>query len=92
MSFEKWLPIHRLPLVLRRTLAATCELGRFWTADTPQELFLKVFRRSVQMPVAFAVGAQNPLEGIAYRMPERVGRELKDRLIGSCARAVGRAP
>lgn len=66
-----WRRIYRIPILLRAMVAKTYNWFDLWEQQNGVERVVRLIRRSVQMPILpAAVLAQNPLDGIAYEVPD----------------------
>ncbi len=85
MTLSRWQRSERVPRPIRRLIAAMYGPLNAWkwpSANSRIESVLRVFRRTTQMSLPLAVVSQNPLDGVAYRMPRGVRDEI-DGAIGA---------
>ena len=79
LSLWKWL--YRIPEPLRQMPAALYKTFGLWATRHRAEYVLRVVRRSTTMPMhQAAVIAQNPMDGIAYQIPEKVRTDLSTQI------------
>lgn len=83
-SMRLWRLVYRIPAALRRCAGAGYKWTRLWRRDSGESRLERrgaVIRRSTQLPFAYAaVLAQNSLDGIAYRTPRGIRRDLIESL------------
>lgn len=80
-SLPRWRRIARIPRLVRLILASTYGPLGMWKRPSDRsriESLLRVARRTSQMSLPLAIVSQNPLDGIAYRMPPAVRAEIDD--------------
>ena len=76
-----WQRVYGVPAVVRRGMAWGYGALGLWRSDGRAERVVRLLRRSAQMPLdEAAVIAQNPLDGIAYRMPADARRQVQEAL------------
>ena len=74
-----WRRIYRFPRITRSLVSELYRRGAWWEDQSGAELLGRLARRSVQLPIhQAAIMAQNALNGIAYRIPPMVDRELSE--------------
>jgi asparagine synthetase B (glutamine-hydrolysing) len=84
MSLARWKRAERVPRWVRRLIGSLYGPLDAWkrsSADSTIESAMRVFRRTTQMPLPLAVVSQNPLDGLAYRIPSGVREEIDGAIV-----------
>jgi asparagine synthetase B (glutamine-hydrolysing) len=66
---RQWQRLYSIPVALRRAGATAYRLFRAWEKNNTIEYYLRLLRRTTQFSFPLVTVAQNPLQGIGYRLP-----------------------
>jgi len=88
VKYPQWDRVYRVPPVLRRQVARAYGWLDLWKSTSRAERLARFVRKSTEMPLGYAVLAQNALLRIAYDAPAEV-RAAARRAVAESVEVVG---
>ena len=77
LKYPGWQRLYRISQRTRRAAAGAYQAREMWRHDSRTARVGRVLRRSAQMPLLLAATqAQNSLDGIVYRMPDKIREQI----------------